>query len=109
MFTHGSILNHVTFDYVRGFLKFNVTALELHVTDTINEQLARLLERESANFGFWLFLAKLTPAIPNLVEKRRKNQFWPYLGLEETILDEFLVDFGSLRPSRAIGAGFRAI
>jgi hypothetical protein len=26
------------------------------------------LERESAFFGNWLFLAKLTPAMPNLVE-----------------------------------------
>jgi hypothetical protein len=71
--------------------------------------LARLLERESANFGFWLFLAKLTPAIPNLVEKRRKNQFWPYLELGKTFLHVFWMDFGSLRPSGAIGAGFRAI
>ena len=33
----------------------------------------------------------------------------PYLLLEETILDDFWVDFGSLRPYGAIGAGFRAI
>ena len=44
-----------------------------------------------------------------LIGKRRRNQLWPYLGLEETILDVFLVDFGSLRPSGANGAGFRAI
>jgi hypothetical protein len=63
-------------------------------------------------FGNLLFLAKLTPAMPNLVEffgKRRRNQFWPYLLLGKTFLHVFLVDFGSLRPSGAIGAGFRAI
>ena len=47
--------------------------------------------------------------MPNLVEKRRRSQLLGYLGLEETILDVFLVDFGSLRPSKAIGAGFRVI
>ena len=56
-----------------------------------------------------LFLVKLTPAMPNLVEKRRRNQFWPYLELGKTFLHVVLVDFGSLRPSGAIGAGFRAI
>jgi hypothetical protein len=73
----------------------------------------RVFGAESAFFGIWLFLARLTPAIANLVEfcwgKERRNQLLPYLGLEETILDEILVDFGSLRPSEAIGAGFRAI
>ena len=59
--------------------------------------------------AFLLFLASLTPAIPNLVEKRRKNQFWPYLELGKTFLHVFLVDFGSLRPSEAIGIVFRAI
>jgi hypothetical protein len=55
---------------------------------------------------FLLFLVKLTPTFPNLVEflgKRRRSQLLGYLGLEETILDEILVDFGSLRPSEAIG------
>jgi hypothetical protein len=61
---------------------------------------------------FLLFLAKLTPAMPNLVEffgEKRRNQFLPYLLLGKTFLHVFLVDFGSLRPSGAIGAGFRAI
>jgi hypothetical protein len=80
-----------------------------HDQKVFKRSVARLLERESANFGFLLFLAKLTPAMPNLVEKRRRNQFWPYLGLGKTFLHVFLVDFGSLRPSGAIGAGFRAI
>jgi hypothetical protein len=71
--------------------------------------LARFLGRTPPFFIFLLILAKLTPAMPNLVEKRRRSQLLGYLELQETILDEILVDFGSLRPYEAIGIGFRAI
>jgi hypothetical protein len=64
---------------------------------------------ESAFFGKLLILVKLTPVMPNLVEKRRRNQLLPYLWLGKTFLHVFLMDFGSLRPSGANGAGFRAI
>ena len=67
------------------------------------------MERSPPILAHMLFLARLTPTIANLVEKRRRNQLLPYLWLGKTFLHVFLVDFGSLRPSGAIGAGFRAI
>jgi hypothetical protein len=54
---------------------------------------ARFLEWESANLALLLFLVKLTPAMPNLVEKRRRNQLWPYLWLGKTFLHVFFGRF----------------
>ena len=77
--------------------------------DLIYNPLARFWSGSPPILAPMLILAKLTPAMPNLVEKRRRNQFWPYLGLGKTFLHVFLVDFGALRPAGAIGAGFKAI
>jgi hypothetical protein len=80
-------------------------------SDRVLTQLARFWA-ESANFGALLFLAKLTPATPILVEFCWGKEEESVIGItlaRETILHVFLVDFGSLRPSGAIGAGFRAI
>jgi hypothetical protein len=73
----------------------------------------RVFGRSPPFLALLLFLAKLTPAMPNLVEfcwgKEGGVSYWHNLELGKTILDVFLVDFGSLRPSGANGAGFRAI
>jgi hypothetical protein len=66
----------------------------------------RIFGAESAFFAPLLFLAWLTPATPNLVEffgEKRRELVIGYLWLQETILRKILVDFGSLRPSEAIG------
>jgi hypothetical protein len=61
------------------------------------------------HFGNFAIFSKLTPILVEFVEEKRGNWFLPYLELGKTIWDEILVNFGSLRPSGAIGAGFRAI
>jgi hypothetical protein len=83
--------------------------IKMACTGYVSISWARFLERESANLALLLFLVKLTPAMPNLVEKRRRNQLWPYLWLGKTSLHVFLVDFGSLRPSGAIGGHLQVI
>jgi hypothetical protein len=73
----------------------------------------RIFWVESAKFDFFAIFGEVNSHYSYfggvLLGKRRRSQLLRYLGLEETILDEFLVDFGSLRPSEAIGTGFRAI
>jgi hypothetical protein len=64
---------------------------------------------ESAIFGFFAIFSKLTPILVEFVEEKKGNWFLPYLELGKTFLHVFWVNFGSLRPSGAIGAGFRAI
>jgi hypothetical protein len=71
----------------------------------------RVFGAESASFGIFLFLVRLTPTIANLVEflgKREGELVIGYLELQETILHEILVDFGYSQPSGANGAGCRA-
>ena len=73
----------------------------------------RIFWAESANFDFFAIFSEVNSHYSEfggvLLGKRRRSQLLGYLGLEETILDVFLVDFGSLRPSEAIGIGFKAI
>jgi hypothetical protein len=106
--TRTHCVNHAY--YIRAGLS-NITRGSMHYTIRPPPLWygARKIWAESAFFGILPFLVKLTPAMPNLVEKRRRNQFWPHLWLGKTFLHVFLVDFGSLRPSGAIGVGFRSI
>jgi hypothetical protein len=73
----------------------------------------RVFGAESAFFGILLFLVRLTPATPNLVEfcwgKEEGVSYWHIFGYRKPFLTKFWMDFGSLRPSGANGAGFRAI
>ena len=68
---------------------------------------------ESAKFGLLLLLAKLTPAMSFLVEflgeKRRKSVIGITFATGNLSGRFFWSILGSLRPSGANGAGFRAI
>jgi hypothetical protein len=71
--------------------------------------LARFLGR-SANFGPFSIFSQTTPILVEFVEeKKEKTVFAITLARENHSGRNFGQFFGSLRPSGAIGAGFRAI